>query len=290
MNKFVKYSLITLGVGGLCAYLPSYYNRNIAFAQADQSTQTNQAQTPKPVVKDSAIAPATKNMVKRRKAKELFEEYSVAGLNKIILYQIFGLIPLVIQRMNLQWKLPMGLALPIIGGSFVVDYFFYRQYLDKDIATPKNPMLNLASDIACFGFAFVTLGGMGLTVANYIGFLLGTYLYTYYCGDWYQKHISTVFGAVGSAAVSAPFWYYWLKNPTNRMLAIGWSLVTYAIYGYFFNRQFEYHLNVKEDKEGFSSFMLNTYKWATINLALFGYCTRVTDNVPLAMMTKMTKL
>jgi len=37
-------------------------------------------------------------------------------------------------------------------------------------------------------------------------------------------------------------------------------------------------MNENDDKHAFSSYMLNGYKWATINATFFGYGAKWTDN------------
>lgn len=214
----------------------------------------------------------------QKKAIDLFEDYAQEGLTKIAIFQMCGLLPVVLKKLKPSISYPFWLLGPFIAASFAVDFMFYKNYLNHN--TPIDKRWYFASDIMSYGFAFFTFGGMGLSVANYLGFLGGTYLYMLICGNHYNPHLSTAFGAVGAGIAATPFWMFLLKNRMNRMFAITWSLISYIALGYFFNKEFYHHLTVKEDRVGFSSFILNTFKWNTINLSLFGFCTKYTDNIP----------
>lgn len=254
-----------------------YYQKNKE--QVKTSIHTNFKALNDYVDKTRFKAPAQPaKQANKKKALDLYEDYVHEGLTKIAIYQMCGLLPVILKKLRPSINYPFYLVVPFLAASFAVDFMFYKNYLDH--STPIDKRWYFASDLMSYGFAFFTFGGMGLSVANYLGFLGGTYLYMYLCGKYYNPHLSTAAGALGAGIAATPFWLYLLKNKGNRIFAMTWSLASYLIFGYFFNKEFYYHLTVKEDRVGFSSFILNSFKWGTINLSIFGYCTKYTDNIP----------
>lgn len=123
---------------------------------------------------------------------------------------------------------------------------------------------------------------MFLAIPNYLGFMVGEYAYYYNLqrAEDLDPFIASLYGGVWSGIIGSVFWATKLVNPTNRLLALIFGTVTYGLYGYAFNKQLSYHMKERDDKDAFASYMLNGYKWATINAAFFGYGVRWTDNQP----------